>query len=85
MAVYVDQPLWRLGRMHMCHMMADSTAELIDMALRLGLRKDWIQKPGEPGEHFDISKGKRAEAIRLGAREVSSRDLVTIVRRRRGS
>lgn len=83
MSVYVDSAFIKYGRMSMCHMMADSTEELLAMAARLGLRRTWIQRPGEPGEHFDVCKAKRAEAIAFGAVEVTGRDLVRIVQQRR--
>lgn len=74
MSVYVGVPMWPFGRMIMCHMVADTEAELDDMAAALGLRRAWKQhnpdrKPGTVGAlvHYDVSKGKRAEAIRLGA------------------
>jgi formyltetrahydrofolate hydrolase len=83
MAVYVDEARHPYGRMMMCHMMADSTAELLAMADRIGVARKWIQKAGTPYEHFDISKGKRAEAIAAGANEVTSRDLGRIILARR--
>lgn len=74
MSVYVGVPMWPFGRMVMCHMVADSEEELNLMANNLGLSQSWKQhdpdkKPGTMGAlvHFDISKSKRAEAIKLGA------------------
>lgn len=69
----------------MCHMVADTTAELLAMASWVGVDARWIQKPGTPYEHFDLSQTKRAEAIAHGAREVSQRDLGMILRQKRGA
>jgi len=77
--VYVDRPRWRLGRMVMCHMAADSLAELHAKAEALGVRRWFQDKPGRP--HYDLSKATRALAIALGAREVSSRVLVEALQR----
>jgi hypothetical protein len=71
--------------MIMCHMMADTTEELLAMADQIGVARKWLQKAGTPMEHFDISKGKRDEAIRAGAVEATSRDLGLLIRRRRGA
>ena len=84
MAVYVDEAVWPFGRMLMCHMIADSREELDAMADRIGVRRKWIQKPGTPGEHYDICKSKRARAVAAGAVEVDSRELVRIIARRGG-
>lgn len=66
MTVYVDDPKWRLGRMHMCHMMADTEEELHVMAGQLGLKREWFQ-PHARLFHYDICKSKRALALKLGA------------------
>ena len=58
------------------------TRELIDFARRLGLRPQWIRNSGYRMEHFDLTEAKRAEAVKLGAREISSRQLVEIRRSR---
>lgn len=88
MAVYVDDmhetAMGRFGRMKMSHMIADSREELLAMADRIGVRRKWIQKKGTPGEHFDISKSKRALAVQYGAREVTMFELVRIIQRREG-
>lgn len=82
MATYVDQPKYNVGRMVMCHLLADTEAELHAMADAIGLRKRWLQR--EPVPHFDICKAKRALAIQHGAREVTLHQLGQIVRRLKG-
>ena len=76
--VYVDSSRWRLGRMHMCHMIADTVDELHDMADRLGMKRERFQ-----GDHYDICKSNRVRAITMGAIEVNSRIIVQIRRRLR--
>lgn len=83
MTVYVDNARAAFGRMKMCHMMADTTAELMAMADKIGVQRKWLQKAGTVYEHFDIALSKRATAIALGAKEVSSRDLGMIIRQRK--
>lgn len=73
MSVYVDEPKHPLGRMLMCHMTADTLAELHTMADVLGVRKHF-QNHRIP--HYDICKEKRAEAVALGAIEVTSREII---------
>jgi hypothetical protein len=75
MPVYVDSYNAAFGRMVMCHMMADSTAELLAMVDKIGVARKWIQKAGTPWEHFDIYLSKKAKAIVAGAIEVTAMDL----------
>lgn len=82
MAVYVDSAKITYRSMKMSHMLADTTEELLDMASRIGINHRWIQKPTTPKEHFDICEQMRKEALRLGAIEVSSKDLVRIIQRK---
>lgn len=77
MTVYVDNMRAPFGRMVMCHAIADSTEELVTMARGIGVDSKWIQKPGTPREHFDISLSRRALAVRAGAVEVDRRVLTT--------
>lgn len=81
--IYVDDMRARYGRMIMCHMIADSSRELLTFAWRLGIHPKWIQHRGTPAEHFDISLGKRTLAVNLGAKEITRRELVEIIRDRR--
>ncbi len=57
-----------------CHMWADTLDELIDMARRIGLKLEWIQKSGSDFTHFDLTPRKRAAALRAGAKEASLRE-----------
>lgn len=56
-----------------CHMTADTRAELDEMADRIGLRRSWIQNPGQWHEHYDLTKSRRALAVAAGALEVDGR------------
>jgi hypothetical protein len=76
MSVYVDNVRIPFGRMRMSHMIADTSDELHAFAGRLGIERRWIQNPGTPREHYDVSISKRREALALGAREVSSKEIV---------
>jgi len=53
--------------MVMCHMIADTTEELLAMADRIGVQRRWLQYPGTDREHFDISLSKKELAIKFGA------------------
>jgi hypothetical protein len=83
MSVYVDSMEARFGRMVMCHMVADTSDELNAMADRIGVDRKWIQHPGEPTEHYDVAKSKRALAVKAGAIEISTRELALLIRRKR--
>lgn len=83
MTVYVDSMEAKFGRMVMCHMVADTTDELLAMADRIGVARRWIQDPGEVTEHFDIAKSKRALAVAAGAVEVGPREIAELLRARR--
>ncbi|MHB9833846.1 DUF4031 domain-containing protein [Paraburkholderia terrae] len=87
MTVYIDDmhqfEFGRLGRMKMSHMIADTTEELVAMAMSIGMRPVWIQKAGTPGEHFDVAKGKRDLAIARGAVPVTVRQCSAMCVRRR--
>jgi hypothetical protein len=80
--VYVDNPLARLGRMVMCHMVADTEAELHAMAKLIGVdRKHYQADASTP--HYDICKQMRAIAVGAGAVEVNRRGMVAVIRRLR--
>ena len=78
MGVYVDQPQHRFGRMLMCHLLADTPAELHAMVNRIGVARRWYQHSAST-PHYDIAKGKRALALAHGAIEVDRRELVALI------
>ena len=86
MSVYVDNYRAPFGRMVMCHMLADTRAELHEMADRLGLKRSWFQdSPPHSAPHYDVALSKRDEAVRLGAILVDRRGLVDVIRRARAA
>lgn len=85
MTVYVDDMEAKFGRMVMCHMLADSTEELLAMADRIGVARRWLQKAGTYQEHFDICKSMRARAVALGAVEIDRAGLAGVLKSRRSA
>lgn len=85
MTVYVDNARIPYRGMMMSHMVADSRAELLAMAARVGVSARWIQFPGTPKEHFDICDAKRKAALSAGAVAVSTREIVRMIRKRSGA
>ncbi len=81
--VYVDGMNAAYGRMKMCHMIADSTEELLSMADAIGVQRKWIQNAGTHREHFDVCGTKKMAALKLGAVEVTQRELALKLRLRR--
>ena len=81
--LYVDHMRHPFGRMLMNHLMADSHQELEQAIIDLGLPPGIIQHGGEPKEHLDVSESKRQLALKLGAKPITGRELIGIVRRRR--
>jgi hypothetical protein len=71
--VYVDDMRATLRRMIMCHMIADTAAELHAMADRIGVARRWHQ-----GDHYDIAQSKRKLAVAAGAVEVGQRTLAAM-------
>lgn len=83
MAVYIDNFNAPYRRMKMCHMIADTTQELLDMCTKIGVAHKWIQEKGTYNEHFDICLTKKKEALMHGAIEIGFRDYATIVNKRK--
>lgn len=75
MAVFVDDMRAPFGRLIMCHMIADTSKELVAMARKIGVQTKWIQDKGTYREHFDIALSKRKLAVGAGAIEITQRAL----------
>jgi hypothetical protein len=82
MAVYVDDMNLqadvpngrRTLRASWNHLFADTEAELRAFAAQIGLKPEWIQDPGGRHVHFDVTTGKRQQAIARGAKAVTWRE-----------
>jgi hypothetical protein len=86
MPVYVDKAENRLGRMLMCHMIADTPEELHAMADHIGMQRRWYQQPPKASFwHYDIAKSKREIAVASGAIECDRNTFVAHLRRIRES
>ena len=81
--IIVDDMKAPVGRMVMCHMMADTTEELLAMAEKIGVDRKWLQAAGTKREHFDICLSKRSLAIQHGAQEVTREGVMDLMRRKR--
>lgn len=84
MTVYVDELAEVTARKaphikRWCHMLADTDEELEAFARLLGLRRAW-----KHADHYDLATKQRARAVALGAREISSRQMVNVRRALRG-
>jgi hypothetical protein len=76
--ILVDPAVWSWRGRSWAHLVSDERLdELHEFAARLGLPRRAFQ-----GDHYDVPADLRAEAIRLGALAVDSRELM---RRLRGS
>lgn len=69
--------------MKMCHMIADTKEELLQMVDKIGVPRKWIQKEGTSMEHFDIPLTKRKLAVKNGAKEIGMRALAKMTLDRR--
>ncbi len=74
MAVYIDNFNAEFNGMIMCHLVADSTEELLAMVDKIGVQQKWIQYPDTYNEHFDICLSKKKKAISAGAKEINFRE-----------
>lgn len=85
MAVYVDNFNAPYRNMVMCHLIADTREELLEMVDKIGVKRKWIQEYGTHREHFDIALSKKKLAIQFGAIEVTPRELVEITKKKLNS
>ena len=83
--VYIDNMNAPYRGMKMCHMIADSTEELLEMADKIGVNRKWIQDAGTYNEHFDICQAKKAKAVQLGAKEITMMQLGRMLGERPGT
>lgn len=83
MSVYVDQfppgwGKWSGGG----HLLGSDIDELHALAKKIGLRRDWFQG-NETFAHYDVTQGKRAQALAAGAIPIEIGELPNDVLMRR--
>jgi hypothetical protein len=81
--VYVDSIDLPYRGMIMCHLVADTTEELLAMVDKIGVARKWIQYPGAVHEHFDICKSKKLLALKHGAQQITLRQMAEFLNKRR--
>jgi hypothetical protein len=84
MSVYIDNMEAPYRGMKMCHMVADTTEELLEMVDKIGVKRKWIQHAGTYNEHFDICLEKKRLALIHGAIPITMRELGRILVKRPG-
>ncbi len=84
--IITDAPVDYHGKFKGCsHMISDLVGqagrdELMAFARRIGMRPEWLQKPGTKHEHFDIFGERRNRALRAGCVEVDRKRMVEVFR-----
>lgn len=87
MAVYVDVAIWERHGRRWCHLLADDPDELHAFAAALGCRRDRFQsKPARPWvDHYDVDEERRSDAVARGAVELTRREVVRQIARKRAA
>lgn len=71
--ILIDTAIWPAHGRLWCHVVSDtSLEELHEFARAMG-----IPDRGFEGDHYDLPEDMRSKAVELGARVVTSRELVT--------
>jgi len=65
-------------------LLADTSAQLMDFALMLGLDPPEVHDAHTAWEHIDLTVGRRARALRMGAQALDRDALTAFVLTRRG-
>ena len=83
--VYVDslkkcKKTKRLHYTQSCHLVADNDRELLAFGLRIGLKRSWMQFSRTGITHFDLNKAKREQSLLYGAKPITVRQLVRMIR-----
>lgn len=80
MGVYVDTGRRPFKGMIMCHLMADTEAELHAMADKIGCHREWYQADAST-PHYDLPVFRRQAAITLGATVIDRKQTVALIRK----
>jgi hypothetical protein len=67
--IYIDNINLTFRGKKYCHMVSDkSIDELMEFALKIGLKKEWFQDKSTP--HFDVAPSIKRKALSIGAKEL---------------
>lgn len=85
MSIYIDNAniISSKLRGNWCHMVAIPIADIDNLHLianKIGLKREWYQSSAKI-PHYDVVKNKIKKAIKLGVIEVSTRELIKLVRK----
>ena len=65
-----------------CHLFSDAdNTELIEFAKKIRLNPSWLQHDSI-FDHFDLTKGKRYQAIKAGAKSVTMKEMIELYRKK---
>lgn len=80
--IYIDPAIWKKknGRKFYCHLAADSIEELHEFAKLMNLGKHFFHAGNHI--HYDLAEEHRSKAIENGAKEITSKELAVISRKK---
>lgn len=88
MTIFIDEPRETSFKNYTltAHLISDDgRRELLEFGRDLGMREQWLHNRGTPREHFDLFDAWIGFAMMNGARRVSRKRLVEIIREKRTS
>jgi hypothetical protein len=62
-------------------MIADDLEELHEMAVAIGMKREWFQLSRSGVRHYDVSLERKKKAVELGAVVLDRREFVKLLRR----
>jgi len=90
MSVYVDDLMswgWVMygKKVKSCHLTADSEQELLEFGRKLGFKDKWLMRPKKPWKpmHYDLVESKRVRAIELGAKPITFKDVMALIKKKK--
>lgn len=86
MTVFIDEPRKTEFKNYSltAHLLSDNGRdELMQFGHDLGMKKKWLHNPGTPKEHFDLFDAWIGFAIMKGAKQISRRRFIEIIREKR--
>ena len=86
MTVFIDEPRTTEFKNYSltAHLLSDNGRdELMEFGRDLGMKKKWLHNPGTPKEHFDLFDTWIGFAIMKGAKRISRKQFIEIIREKR--